>query len=112
MGRTCARSSADLETCGGEIGVRRHREVLRRGTPAHAARDVVLRAVAMAEPAAIITLGEGWGAAQMGAHADNYDPFRLDLAVLIGRRRVIGEIGVACDGIDQRREGYGARRGD
>src|SRR4051794_19902707 len=55
-------------------------QVLRRGAFADAARNIVVRAVAGAEPAAEITarlagLGAEWNAAEMRADAFNDEPF-------------------------------------
>ena len=98
-GRTCLFSSADLDAGVGQEGVRRHRQILRRRAFADAAGGVVLRAMAVAEPAAVIAFGtaawNGGRAAQMGADADQDQPFRLDGAVGVGGRRAVGQIGVA-----------------
>src|SRR5262249_517232 len=96
-------TSADLDLGVGEEGVRRDRHVIRRRPFAPATRAVVLRAVAGTEPAVILALGipdclPFRDAAEMGADADHHEP-RLAIlagAVLVGRRCVVGKIGVAC----------------
>ena len=57
MDRTCLFSSTDLDAGVRQEGVGRHRQILRRRTFADAAGGIVLRAMAMAEPAAIIAFG-------------------------------------------------------
>src|SRR6185437_15792587 len=88
--RTWANSSTDLDAGVRQKGVRRHRQVLRRGTFADAAGGVVLRTMAVAEPPAVIAFrrlrrGGGRRAAQMGADPQD-QPFRLELTIGVGGR--------------------------
>src|SRR5882672_12105134 len=70
-------SSADLDAGIGQEFIRRHVEIARRRPDAHPSCRIVLRAVAMAEPAAVIALllrGRVGlrGAAEMRADADEH----------------------------------------
>jgi len=66
--------SADLDLRVGDEFVRRQRQVGRRGAAANTAGGVVLRAVAGAEEAAVITLVGNRDAAEMRADADQDQP--------------------------------------
>src|ERR1043166_8937428 len=92
MDRTWMFSSTDLDAGVRQEGVRRHFQIAGRRAFADAAGGVVLRAIAVAQPAAEIAFEAGGGAAKMGADADQDQPFRLDGAVGVGGRRVVGEI--------------------
>src|SRR6266478_7119859 len=75
-------SSADLDAHVGQEFIRRHIEIARRRANAYPSCRIVLRAVAMAEPAAIIALFVRrrvglWRAPEMRADADQNQPFGL-----------------------------------
>jgi hypothetical protein len=65
---------------GQHVSFRRHcvtyLKVVRGGTPADTAGDVVVAAVAGAEPAAVVTRVGQRHATQMGAHADRDQPLK------------------------------------
>src|ERR1700722_5587076 len=110
-------SLAALDEGGGQECVLGHGEVLGRRTFADAAGGVVLRAVAVAEPAAVIAFrhlggGDRGGAAQMGADADQDQPFRLGGAVGVGGKRGVGDIEVAGVVVGQRVHVHGIGFGD
>ena len=69
----------------GHERVGRDRQVLRRRAPADAAGGVVVRAVAGAEPAAVVALLAERHAAEMGADAVDHEPL---LVALLDARRV------------------------
>src|SRR6185437_1975073 len=74
-GKSRVRSwSADPDLGVGGESVRRQDEILRRRTFADAARGIVLRAVAGAEPAVVFALVGERDAAEMGADADDHQP--------------------------------------
>src|SRR5437868_6162227 len=101
---TCMRSSADFEAGGRQEGIDGDLQVLRRRTFADAAGGIVLRAVAVAEPAAEIALMRGGRAAQMGADARDDQPFGLAGGVARGGDAVggggggaVGQVQIAGD---------------
>src|SRR5688500_19954797 len=82
---------ADLHERIGLEGVLRHLEIERRGSAADAARGVVFRAMARAEPAAVLAarlrrLLALRHTAEVGAHADHDQPFRLLDPLVVGLR--------------------------
>src|ERR1700730_7633013 len=93
---------ADLDGGVGEELIDRHLQIARRRTPADAAGRVVLRAMAGADPAAILAARIGRllperHAAEMRADADHDQPFALLGALGVGlrilQRRQIDAIG-------------------
>src|SRR5579863_6177283 len=79
-------ASADRDLCRRGEGVGRNDEIIRRGPLADAARRIVDRPVAGAEPAVVRTLMAERDAAEMGADADDDQPFGLLHARGVGRR--------------------------
>ncbi len=101
-------SSADLDLRVGHEIVGRNLEVARGGTLPDAARRVVVRAVAGAEPAAEVPLGVRHGlalgdATQMRADADENEPVLVALlgAVGVGRGRAFRQGVVARAVVDE-----------
>src|SRR5215470_7311247 len=84
--------SADLDTRGRQERIDRHFEIVRRRTFADAAGRIVLRAVAMTQPAAVIAFMRGRYASQMCADTRCDQPFGLDDAVLVSRGGIVGKI--------------------
>src|SRR6202049_382968 len=63
----------------GQERVGRQRQICRRGPPPDASRRVVLGAVTRAEPAVVIALVRQWNAPEVGADADQDQPWIVAL---------------------------------
>src|SRR5258708_988263 len=86
--------SADLDFAVGEKSVRRNGQIKRRRTLANTARGIVLRTMAGAEEAVVITLMRDRNAAQMRADADHDQPL---VVAFLDPRRIRLRVGQACD---------------
>src|SRR4051812_46742636 len=116
-------SSTDLDAGVGQKDILRHIEVARRGADPHASSEAILRAMAVAKPAAILALhrlrGAGFRrATKMRASSDQPEPLGLGNSggrmqtVLIGCRRIVGQAGVARERIEQLLRLYRLCHGD
>src|SRR4051794_35718902 len=84
---------ADLDLAVGDEGVRRNGQIRRRRTPPDASGGIVLRTMAGAEEAVVVALMGDRNAPQMGADADDNEPFFVTfldagfVALRIGKAR-------------------------
>jgi len=101
--------SADEELVLFQEAVRRHLQVEGRWALADPPRDVIMRAVAWAEPAAKVSRIWEWDAAQVGAHTNDNQPLRVldTLSILLrvaegGNIDAVGQLDVIlCSSPDE-----------
>src|SRR5262245_21625437 len=88
------RAFADPDLGVGDELIGRQRQVGRRRAAADAAGGAVLRAVARAEPAAVVALVGNRDAAEMGADADQHKPLSVTRLHALGVGLWIGQAGI------------------